>query len=306
MKLVTKKRISDNIAGWSFAMPALIFMLAFLIYPLIYTFALSFQEYNFVFDDKGIFVGLDNYKQALQDEAFLKSIRNTLYFAVIYIPVMFILGFLVGYHFSNQHLWVSKISRVVMFIPMVIPVSMSCFMFLFILNGSYGLINSILSDYLHLPMLARDWMNEMNLALNVILVVTVWQRIGFIGLLFMGGIQSISDSVIEAAIIDGASTWQRITRIIIPNLRETYLVVGMLTTITAIKLFAQVVAMTGSSSPQQAGGPAGATSTIYVETYRSAFFDFDMGLGAAMGYIMAALVVSLFAVNFFLTRTERA
>jgi len=306
MKLGTQKKIRDNLSGWCFVLPAFLFMTAFLIYPIVHTFILSFQQYNFIYDEKAVFVGFANYKLIFQDRTFIKAISNTLYFAVVYIPVMFVLGFIVGHHFSRSDFWVPKVSRVVMFIPMVIPVSMSCFMFLFMLNASYGLINSILRDYLHLPLLARDWMNDPALALNVILVVTVWQRIGFIGLLFMAGIQTIPDSMIEAAIIDGANKWQRITRLIMPNLKETYLVVGMLTTITAIKLFAQVVAMTGSTSPQQAGGPANSTSTIYVETYRSAFFDFDLGLGASMGYVMAVIVVALFAINFLITRTERS
>lgn len=281
-------------------------MVAFLIYPLIRTLILSFQQYNFVYDEKAIFNGLANYKNVLSNQVFLKAMGNTFYFAAIYIPLMFILGFAIGYHFSRTNIWVPQVSRVVMFIPMVIPVSMSCFMFLFLLNAQYGLVNSVLRNYLQLPGLAKDWMNTRSLAMNVIIVVTAWQRIGFIALLFMSGIQSIPNSVIEAAIIDGANKWQRITRVILPNMKETYLVVGMLETVTAIKLFAQVVAMTGSNSPQQAGGPANATTTLYVETYKAAFSHFDMGIGAAMGYIVAVIIVGLFILNFMLTRTERA
>ncbi len=306
MKRSTKKKFRDNIDGWSFVLPAFLFMVAFLIYPLAHTLILSFQQYNFVYDEKAVFNGLANYKNVLSNEVFLKAMGNTFYFAAIYIPLMFILGFAIGYHFSRTDIWVPKVSRLVMFIPMVIPVSMSCFMFLFLLNAQYGLVNSVLRNYLQLPNLAKDWMNNTSLALNVIIVVTAWQRIGFVALLFMSGIQTIPNSVIEAAIIDGANKWQRITKVILPNLKETYLVVGMLETVTAIKLFAQVVAMTGSNSPQQAGGPANATTTLYVETYKAAFSYFDMGIGAAMGYIVAVIIVGLFILNFVLTRTERA
>ncbi len=306
MKISTKKKFTDSIDGWSFVLPAFFFMVAFLIYPLARTLILSFQQYNFVYDEKAVFTGLANYKNVLSNEVFLKAMGNTFYFAAIYIPLMFILGFAIGYHFSRTNIWVPKVSRVVMFIPMVIPVSMSCFMFLFLLNAQYGLVNSVLRNYLQLPGLAKDWMNTTSLAMNVIIVVTAWQRIGFVALLFMSGIQSIPNSVIEAAIIDGANKWQRITRVILPNMKETYLVVGMLETVTAIKLFAQVVAMTGSNSPQQAGGPANATTTLYVETYKSAFSHFDMGIGAAMGYIVAVIIVGLFILNFMLTRTEKA
>jgi ABC-type sugar transport system permease subunit len=306
MKSATKRLIRDNIDGWTFVLPAFLFMAAFLMYPLLHTLLLSFQKFNFVYDESSLWVGIANYKSVLANPVFRKAIGNTFYFSAIYIPVMFVLGFLIGYHFTRTDLWVSKVSRVVMFIPMVIPVSMSCFMFLFMLNSQYGLINSVLRDYLRLPGLAKDWMNNTSYTLNVIIAVSVWQRIGFVALLFMSGIESISHSIIEAAIIDGANGWQRITRIVLPNLKETYMVVGMLETVTALKLFAQVVAMTGSNSPQQAGGPANSTTTMYVETYKTAFSNFDLGLGAAMGYIVTIIVVGLFMLNFLLTRTEKA
>jgi len=179
-------------------------------------------------------------------------------------------------------------------------------MFLFMLNPQWGLVNSVLKDYLGLPMLARDWMNDPDSALNVIISVTVWQRIGFIALLFMAGIQAIPRSVIEAAVIDGANRFQRIIRILAPNLRETYMVVGILAIITSIKIFAQVVAMTGAAQVNQAGGPANSTLTLYVATYRAAFINYDMGIGSAMGYFMSVIIVILFAINFYLARVERA
>lgn len=306
MKTTTKRLIRDNVDGWTFVLPAFLFMVAFLIYPLLHTLILSFQKYNFVYDERPVWVWFANYGAVLANEVFRKAVGNTFYFSAIYIPAMFVLGFAVGYHFTRGDLWVSKVSRVVMFVPMVIPVSMSCFMFLFMLNSQYGLINSVLRDYLRLPGLAKDWMNNPAYTMNVIIAVSVWQRLGFVALLFMSGIETIPDSMLEAAIIDGANGWQRITKIILPNLRETYLVVGMLETVTALKLFAQVVAMTGSNSPQQAGGPANSTTTMYVETYKTAFSNFDMGLGAAMGYIVTIIVVGLFMLNFLLTKTERA
>jgi multiple sugar transport system permease protein len=306
MRIATRRLLRDNLDGWAFVLPAFLFMAVFLMYPLVHTLILSFQKYNFVYDERSVWVGIGNYLSVLANPVFRKAIGNTFYFAAIYIPVMFVFGFAIGYHFTQAHLWVSRVSRVVMFIPMVIPVSMSCFMFLFMLNSQYGLINSVLRDYLGLPGLAKDWMNNPAITLNVIIGVSVWQRIGFVALLFMSGIESIPHSLLEAATIDGASGWQRITRIILPNLKETYLVVGMLETVTALKLFAQVVAMTGSNSPQQAGGPANSTTTMYVETYKTAFSNFDLGLGAAMGYIVTIIVVGLFMLNFLLTRAEKA
>ena len=282
MKRKTQIIIRNNISGWAFILPAFLFLFLFMLYPIIHTFILSFQKFNFVYDNRPVFVGINNYIEILKDDTFQKATANTLYFALIYIPAVFILGFIIGFLFSKESLFASKAANIVLFIPMVIPISMFCFMFLFILNPQWGLINSFLKDYLGLPSLVRNWMNNTSTALNVIIVVTIWQTIGFIGLLFMSGIQAIPNSVIEASIIDGANTWRRISSIILPNLRETYMVVGILSIITAIKLYAQVVAMTGSFSPSVAGGPANSTLTLYVATWRAAFINYDMGTGAAM------------------------
>jgi multiple sugar transport system permease protein len=122
----------------------------------------------------------------------------------------------------------------------------------------------------------------------------------------MAGIQAVPQSLMEAALIDGASAWQRITRILLPNLRETYLIVGMLTTISSLKLFAEVVAMTGGGNINMAGGPGTATMTMYVATYKAAFINYDMGIASAMGYSMALVIVVFFGVNFLVNRAERA
>ena len=114
----------------------------------------------------------------------------------------------------------------------------------------------------------------------------------------MSGIQAIPKSLLEAAIIDGANSRQRITKITLPNLKETYLVVGMLAIVTSIKLFAQVVAMTGANSPANYGGPANSTLTLYVATWREAFISYDMGIGSSMGYVMAFIIIVQFAINF--------
>jgi len=305
-KLKWDKTLRDNFAGWAFVLPCFIFLFLFMIYPIINTFILSFQQYNFVYDESPTFIGLQNYLDVFKNTNFQRASINTGYFALVYIPVALIIGFFAGMLLAQEDLFSAGVSRVVLFIPMVIPLSMSCFMFLFILNPQWGLINSLFKDYLNLPALARDWMNNTSTALNIILVVTIWQRIGFIALLFMAGIQAIPRSVMEAAIIDGAGVYTRIVKIILPNLKETFLIVTMLTIVTAIKLFAQVVAMTGANSPTNAGGPAGSTLTLYVVTWREAFINYEMGLGSAMGYVMALIITILFAVNFWINKTERS
>ncbi len=295
----------NNLVGWGFVAPAVSFLLVFMVYPILRTFYLSFTKYNFVYDAKPKSVGLGSYAALFSNSDFLRSIANTFYFALVYIVLVFVLGLLIGLLLSNRRLFSSDIAKVVVFIPMVIPVSMSSFMFLFMLDPQYGLVNGFLKDYLHLSGLVRDWMNNTSTALNVIIVVTLWQGIGFISLLFLAGIQSVPESMNEAAIIDGAGPIRRVVSVLLPNLKPTYQVVGILAIISSIKLFAQVVAMTGTANVQTAGGPANSTLTMYVETWKTGFGNYDMGLASAMGYFMSAVVLVLFGLNFLINRTER-
>lgn len=306
MKKITPKQIRDNLAGWAFILPVFLFIFSFMIYPIVHTFVLCFQKYNFVFDDKPVFVGLSNFIEIFQMRHFQQAILNTLYFAGVYIPVVMILGFIVGYILANERLFSARTAKVILFIPMVIPVSMSCFMFLFMLDPQIGLINGVLRDYLGLGFLTRDWMNNPGTALNMIAAVTMWQQIGLIGLLFMAGIQAIPQSTLEAAVIDGATARQRIFYVIVPSLKPTFQVVGILAIITSIKLFAQVIAMTGAGGARNAGGPANRTLTMYVDTWKAAFQNFDMGIASAMGYVMVFIIMVLFGINTWLTKTERA
>jgi ABC-type sugar transport system permease subunit len=304
--MALSRQLRNDAAGWAFVLPAFLFLFFFMLYPLAHTLILSFQKLNFVYDKSPVFVGLANYASILRDRSFLIAVGNTLRFAAFYIPIMFVLGFAVGYLFSRSDMLVSRIAKIVLFLPMVIPISMSCFMFVFLLNPQYGLVNSVLKDTLGLVSWVRDWMNNPATALYVILTVTVWYSVGFVGLLFMAGIQAVPQSLMEAALIDGATARQRIVRVLLPNLRETYLIVGMLTTITSLKLFAEVVAMTGGGNINQAGGPGTATLTMYVATYKAAFANYDMGIASAMGYSMAIVIVAFFGLNFLVNRAERA
>jgi len=300
------KKIRDNIDGWLFVLPAFLFLFSFMIYPIVHTFLLSFQKFNFVYDSTPVFVGLSSYVKVLKAPAFLTALSNTMRFTLWYIPSVFVLGFLIGYIITLPNFIGSRISKIVLFIPMVIPLSMSAYMFLFMVNPQWGLLNSFLSDTLHMPMLMRDWMNDTRYALRIILVVTIWQNIGFVALMFMSGIQGISTSILEAATIDGASAYRKMWSVILPNLKETFQIVGILTIVTSVKLFSQVVTMTGALGPNSAGGPANSTLTLYVATWKAAFVNFDMGVGSAMGYLMSLIIFLLFGINFIVTKTERA
>ena len=306
MKKFTPKQLRDNIAGWVFILPVFLFIFAFMIYPIAHTFILCFQQYNFVYDDKPVFVGLSNFIEIFQTRHFRQAMLNTIYFAVLYIPIVTVLGFIAGYILASERLFSGKLAKIILFIPMVIPLSMSSLMFLFMLDPQIGFINGVLRDYLGLGFLIRDWMNNPATALNMIVVVTMWQRIGFIGLLFMAGIQAIPQSSLEAALIDGATPLQRVFYVIIPGLRPTFQVVGIVSIVTSIKLFAQVVAMTGANRISNAGGPANSTLTMYVDTWKAAFQNFDMGIASAMGYVMVVIIMVLFGINAWLTKTERA
>mgnify|MGYP000073683057 CR=1 FL=1 len=279
-----------------FILPAFIFIFSFMIYPIVYTLFMSFQEFNFVYDDAAKFIGLDNYVKAFNDTNFVAAMRNTFTYGIIYFTLIMILSLslaLILFHTKRF----SGLFKTMIFIPIVVPISLSALVFMWILQPNYGLLNHFLGDILGLTQLTYPWLNHGTTAMGAIIVVSLWATIGFETILFLGGLQSISSEVLEAAEMDGASGWRKIVFIILPNLRETYIITGIWAIIHALKVFVEPMVMTN-------GGPGNSTLVMYQEIYYTAFVNFDMGYAAAMAYILGIFTLVLSITNFYINRTK--
>lgn len=291
------RRRKKGAAGFLFTLPALIFIFAFMVYPLVYSGYMSLTEYNFVYDSEPRFVGLDNYVAALQEDRFLTSLRNTFTFGFFYFVIVMVSGLTFALLLFPK-LRLSGFYRSAIFVPLVVPLSLAALVFLWILQPNYGLLNHFLREVLGAGWLARSWLSDGTTAMAAIIVLALWASIGFVTILFLAGLQSISTDVLEAAEMDGASGLKKIFYIILPNLGETYVLTGTWAIIHALKVFVEPMVMTD-------GGPGTSTLVLYQHVYLTAFTYFDMGYASAMGYILGLIIMVLVAANFFIGKRKR-
>lgn len=283
-------------AGVLFLLPGFLFVFVFMIYPLFYSFFLSFTEYNFVFDDRPRFVGFGNYIKMFSDTYFIDSFRNTLFFMIVFLPSIMLFSFLIALLLDKQVLG-TGFFRTSIFLPVIVPLSLTGIIFQWILNNDYGLLNHFLRNILGVPSLAKDWLTDSKWAMYSIIFVSVWKFMGVLVILFVAGLQGIPRELYEAGTIDGCTRFKSLLYITIPNLRETYVITGIWAVIQAVKVFEQAFIMTG-------GGPGTSTLVLYLYVWRSAFMNYDMGYASAIAYVMALIILIISLVNLRINRTE--
>jgi len=281
-------------AGFLFVLPAFIFIFIFMLYPLVAAGYLSLTEYNFVYDDEPRFVGLQNYSDALVDPKFITSLTNTFVFGFFYFIALMGISLSIAL-LLFQKLRFNAFYRSAVFVPLVVPLSLAGLVFLWILQPNFGLLNYFIGDVLGMPALAQPWLAQADTAMAAIIILSLWATIGFETVLFLAGLQAIEKDVLEAADLDGATGLKKVFFVLLPNLRETYVLTGTWGILHALKVFVEPMVMTD-------GGPGTATLVLYQQIYITAFNFFDMGYASAMGYILGLIILTLIVLNFLFFR----
>lgn len=265
-----------------FLLPSLIGFLTFIIYPVFYSLGVGFTEWDLINPMK--FIGLKNYQSLLKDANFWNSLKNTFIFIIGYLPSVMIIGLLVAL-LLNSKIRLKPVFRGIYFLPVVTSWVAVSLVWKWLFNPKFGLINYFLSLIsVHGP----NWLNDPKTAMLAIIITSVWKDIGFIMVLYLGGLQNISPSLYEAASIDGADNWHQFWKITLPMLKPTTFFVSMISLINSFQVFDQVNIMTE-------GGPGDSTTVLVQNIYNSAFKYSEMGYAAAMSWVLFAiiLVVSL-------------
>lgn len=276
-----------------FVLPSALFVFAFMLYPLLHAGYLSFTEYNFVYDSRPRFIGLQNYLDAFEDAQFLTSLKNTLVYAFFYFFIVtggsFTLSLLL-----YRKLRFSSFYRSAIFMPIVVPLSLAGLIFVWILQPNYGLLNHVLGNILGLEGLTRAWLSNGTTAMAAVVGLSLWATIGFMTILFLAGLQAIPSEVLEAAEVDGASGWKKIAFVVMPSLRPTFVIAGTWAILQALKVFVEPMVLTD-------GGPGTSTLVLYQQVYVTAFNYFDMGYASSMGYILGLIILLFIGINYFVT-----
>ena len=265
--------------GYLLASPALIAMIAILIYPLGYSFVMSFYRWDLASPSQ-YFVGLSNYRDTFNSLGFQQTLRVQLIFSFVTIAIEVVAGIGVAV-LVNSKLRGLKLARTLLLVPPMIAPAVVGLNFRWLFNGQYGLVNAILR-YLGLP--EAPWLSDPNWALVSVMIADIWQNTPLLVLLFLAGLQSLPQEPIEAAQVDGASPWGIFWHITLPLLRPVIMIVLMLRIIDTFRTFDVIWLMTQ-------GGPGGATNLVTVNAYLLAFQSASFGHASAVSYV--ALFLSL-------------
>jgi multiple sugar transport system permease protein len=277
-----RRRRSEHATGWAFASPALLLIAAFGLVPVVWSLILSFQDNDLSGTTK--WAGLSNYRHLASDPLFTDSVRRTLIYCVLFVPIT-IIGALLLAAALNRKIRFISLYRTAVFVPVVTSTVATAFVFNLLLDPDYGLVNSGL-DKAGLP--TQGFFTDPNQALYAILAMTVWGWIGFGVIIYLAALQSIPRELLEAAQLDGCSPWRSFWRVQVPQLAPatTFLVVWL--TINALQLFDEIYVTTK-------GGPVHATTVVVYYLYQQAFQFFHGGYAAAIAYVLflAILVITL-------------
>ncbi|SLK34241.1 sn-glycerol-3-phosphate transport system permease protein ugpA [Mycobacteroides abscessus subsp. abscessus] len=286
----TKK---ESFAAYGFLAPALLLLGLFLVIPALLAIYYAFTDYYLLTPDKRQFVGLANFIEIFKDTTFLQSLKNILVFVVCVIPVQ--VGAALGLALLiNKQRRGNIFFKVAFFAPVVLSLVVISVLWLYLLNPSEGLINSLL---VNIGFDAQPFLSSPKQAMYTIVFVSAWQGAGYQMLIFLAGLQNIPGTVYEAAKIDGVSKWQNFIYITMPLLKPTSILIMITTLIGAFKLIIQPMVMTQ-------GGPMNSTITPVYYIYQTGFSDRLIGYSSAMTVLFGIVIAIVTLIQSKVTKEE--
>ena len=272
--------------GVPFIVPSFAILLVVVIIPIVMSAYFSFTQYSVL--GSPTWTGAANYKKLLSDDAFMRSLGNTVIYTLISVPLQTIFALLladiIAKRFRNRF---GSIVRSALFIPVMSSMVVVAVVWRAILGTNDGAVNVAL-DALGLDKV--NFLGEPGLAMLVVGLVTVWKNIGYFLVIYYAGIMDVPTELYEASSLDGANRWKQLWHITIPTLRPVTLLVIILGTIWSFQVFDLVYVMTG-------GGPGGATTTIVMMIFQAGFKNFQMGYASAMAVILFLLILAIAIVQ---------
>ncbi len=264
-----------------FLSPTLIVFSVFVLFPVLFSFFLSFQKWN-MFSAEQSFVGLENYSRILGSAEFWMVLKNTLVYTVGTVPLNMALALATAY-VLNRKIAGKRFVRTMLFAPVVMSSVAAAVIWRWVYEPRFGLLNYCLGWFGIAPI---NWLNDPTAAMFALIVMGVWKTFGVNMVLFSAGLQGIPDHYYEAAEIDGAGWWAKFWRITIPLLSPTTFFILVMSIIGSFQVFDAVYVLTS-------GGPLGSTKVLVFYLYEHAFKFFEMGYASAVAYLMFAIIFTV-------------
>jgi raffinose/stachyose/melibiose transport system permease protein len=276
------------------ALPGILALVAFTLVPVVAGGLYAFTDWRGLGEAQ--WIGLDNFREIFRDP----TTRGALWHTLIFGGALVVLTNAVGLALAlglNRTLKTRHLLRAVFFLPVILSPLAVSYVWQYILDPS-GPVNTVLGT-LGLESWQRAWLGDPNWALLAVLLVLVWQQSGLTMVIYLAGLQSIPDDLVEASTVDGASAWMRLRRVTLPLLRPAFIIASTLTLIFGLRVFDQILGLT-------AGGPVGATETLATQVWKQSFADGRFGYGAALSILLTLIIGTLALAQLFaLRRRER-
>ena len=275
-------------------LPAAVLIITFLLVPIGLTFALAFTNARLISPEPAQFVGFDNFVNLFSDDTLWASLRNTIIFTIVIVPLQSGLALVLAL-LVNTKTRGTNFFRTVYFLPVVTSIVVVSMLWLFLYQPN-GLINVLLAK---VGIQGPDWLNDPHTALIAIILMSAWQAMGFHMIIWLAGLQTIPEELYEAAALDGASRRQQFANVTWPGLRQTRTFILITITIAAFGLFSQVNIMTQ-------GGPLNSTTTLVFQAVHSGFQQQQTGYASSISLVFFVLVLVVTLIQRFLTRDKEA
>ncbi|MCE7792702.1 sugar ABC transporter permease [Salipaludibacillus sp. CUR1] len=275
-----RKFITPKTAPYLFIAPAVILFIIFTVYPVIQSLILSFQTSS---GGVSTFAGLDNYRRLFNDPLFYRALGNTFTILIIQVPIMLTIAVLLAVLMNSALLKMRAFFRIAFFMPAITALVAYAIVFMIMLDENYGLVNYALSLVGIDPI---AWLNDPFWAKVSLIVAVTWRWTGYNMVIFLAGLQNISNDLYEAASIDGAGKIRQFFSITLPQLKPIFLFTFVLSTIGTLQLFDEPFILTG-------GGPNNSTLTISLYLYINGFRYFDFNYASAIAYILVIIIALL-------------
>lgn len=274
--------------------PALAIYAVFALYPMLNVVILSFQKWNGL-DPNRQFVGVANYSAIFtKDPVFWVAFRNTVIWTLMSVIFPPMVGLLLALSL-NQKIFGRNSLRAIFYLPVIIAPIAVATMWKWMYDPFFGLFSQLLTSW-GMQGWINDWLGNRDIALYSVFVAYLWQTVGFSMVLFLAGLQNVSQTLVEAARIDGAGRWKVFKHVTLPALRPTITIVLVLSVISSLKAFDIVYGLTG-------GGPAQSTQMLALWAFTQAMQIFDFGRGAAISVVL--LLITMAVVIPYLKWTQK-
>ena len=280
--MLEKKSISRKTFAILMESPTFVILTVLSIYPFVYTLYYSLTNFYYISKDGLDFVGLKNYADLVRNPYFIRAVINTIKFTVACTLLETVAGVAVAVYVNGLRHF-KKTMRTILLLPNLLPPVTAALIWKIMLSNNYGIINEFLR-FMHIPVF--NWFFDTRTAMPVIILIDVWQCMPFVFLLIYASLQTVPQTLYEAAKIDGANKWHEFRYITMPCISGAVVLCLLLRTIDSFRMFDKINILTG-------GGPANTTATITQFIYTYGIKSLKFGYGSAGAVVMAAIVLLL-------------